>query len=609
MNNVHFMDKIWEILYHQPSSAMRNNKQLSGVILVIGILTPIFLYLYYLFKFGVDVPFLDQWLFVPLLKAYYSHENWLPMLFEQHNEHRLVFPRLVFLLLAKLTDWNTKVEMFTSWVVCFFNFTLIWLILKQPNVKSKWILFPLAWIVFSICQWQNIIWGWQLQWYMAVFGVLAAIFFLIKTPVSNWYFVPAVIGGILATFSLTNGFLIWPMGLLQLWFLRDKPVKRINLILIWLLIGIFVCILYFMDYAKPGHLPALSVSLDKPLKFVQYMLANLGAGLGGVKLIQSIIMGSILVSIFAVVFFLLRNISKERLYELMPWFILGLFSILSAASIAIGRVGRGVGQSLSSRYVTIAALLIIADIILCLTVLKESRNNHLKRRIIVPLNVILFAGILIGLFTTIPLAWKLGADTYLERMKSVSYLNQFEYATDEALGLLFYPEPPFLLREGARFLKQKKLSIFRKHEEINLNNYQEITLPKEFPIGSIDKLEIVVVPVEGESAPPEQVLHISGWAIDPVAKKIPKAIFILCDNRLLGNAYSGTTRPGVAKAFQDDDLMTSGWEFFTPKKQVPSGTHKFTARILLMDRYNYVDITKEVTIPYIIPAIKQNENK
>lgn len=598
------MEVLKEILYYQHPSAMKSNKQLLGVILVIGILIPIFLYLYYLLKFGVDVPFLDQWLFVPLLKAYYNHEGWFSMLFEQHNEHRLIFPRLIFLLLAKLTDWNTKIEMFAGWIVCIFNFGLIWLILRQTRIKATWILVPLAWIVFSVGQWQNIIWGWQLQWYMAVFGVLAAVLFLIKTSVSNWYIIPAAISGILATFSLTNGLLIWPMGLLQLWFSKDKPVKKINLILIWLLIGVFIFIAYFMDYTKPSHLPALSASLAEPLKFVQYMLANLGAGLGSGTLIQSIIMGAILIAIFIVTFFLVRSLSRERLRELVPWFVLGLFSIFSSASIAIGRVGRGVGQSLSARYVTIASLLIISSIILCLTLLKESKNNYSKYKNMVVLNIVLFACILIGLFTTIPMAFEMGRQTYLERVKSVAYLNQFEYASDEALSLLFYPDPPFLLREGARFLKVKRLSIFRNFEEFNLSNYKEISPLKEFPIGFIDKLEVINVPVEGESAPSEQVLHIAGWAMDPVTRKIPRAIFILCDGRLLGRAYSGATRPAVAKAFQDDCLMTSGWDFFVPNKEVASGTHKFTARVLLTDRYNYADITKEITIPYIKPAAK-----
>jgi hypothetical protein len=390
------------------------------------------------------------------------------------------------------------------------------------------------------------------------------------------------------------------MGLFLLWLLKVKSEKRTNLVFIWLFIGIFICGIYFMDYAKPGHLPPLSAALNEPLKFLQYVFANLGAGLGGGKLSQSTVMGFLLVLIFAGVVFWLKNISKDKLYELMPWIMLGLFAIVSSSSIAIGRVGRGAGQAISARYVTITSLLIVANIVLCLSALKEYSRLKLN----IALNIFLYAIIIIGFVTTIPMAWGMGRQTYLERIKSVAYLKQFEYAPDNALALLFYPDPPFLVRDASRFLKEKNLSIFKSDTEFNLSAYREISPPKEFPVGIIDGLEIISVPTGEPSLPLEQILHIGGWAIDPVTKKIPKAIFILCDNLVLGRAYSGSTRPEVARAFRDDGLIISGWEFFIPKKLVPSGTHKFTARILLNNGFNYVDITTEITIPNIPPTVK-----
>ena len=572
---------------------MKLNRRITILILFLSCIIPAILYLVYLFKFGVDIPFLDQWLFAPMLKAFYSGENWLQYLFEQHNEHRIVVPRLIFLFLAKLTDWNTFGEMVTSFLVCLLNFGLIWLILKQTNIKSKLILIPLSWIIFTLGQWQNIIWGWELAWYLAVFGILSAVLYLSKTPFSNWYIIPAIIGAIIATFSLANGLLVWPMGLFLLWFLKSKPGMKTNLAFIWLVIGIFICGVYFMDYAKPGHLPPLSAALIEPLKFLRYILANLGAGLGGGDLTQCTVIGVLLVLIFGIAVYLLKRISKERMYELMPWIILGLFVIVSSTSIAVGRVGRGAGQAISARYVTITSLLIISDIVLCLALLKE----YARKDLIIGLNAVLYVLIIFGLFTTTKMAWGMGRQTYLERMKSVAYLKQFEYAPDNALALLFYPDPPYLVRDASRFLKEKKLSIFRKSEDFNLSAYREINPPKEFPIGIIDGMEIISVPTGGPSLPSEHIFHVWGWAIDPTAGKSPKAVFILCDNNILGRAYSGNTRHDVAKIFQNDNLITSGWDFFIPKKLIPSGAHKFTARILFLDSLNYIDVSKEIIIP------------
>ena len=35
--------------------------------------------------------------------------------FAQHNEHRILFPRLIFFGLGRLTHWNIRAELFVSW--------------------------------------------------------------------------------------------------------------------------------------------------------------------------------------------------------------------------------------------------------------------------------------------------------------------------------------------------------------------------------------------------------------------------------------------------------------------------------------------------------------
>ena len=44
--------------------------------------------------------------------------------FAQHNEHRILFPRLIFFGLGRLTYWNVRFELFVTWflaLVCLFN--------------------------------------------------------------------------------------------------------------------------------------------------------------------------------------------------------------------------------------------------------------------------------------------------------------------------------------------------------------------------------------------------------------------------------------------------------------------------------------------------------
>jgi len=579
---------------------MKISKQVVGLILIIGISAPIVFKLYYLSKFGVDMPTCDQWDFIPLLKAYYSHENWLPLLFNQVYEHRPVFPKLICLVLAQLTNWNVKAEMLFSWVVSILNLLLLWGILRQTKINIKWLLIPLSILLFSISQWETTLWSlWSLFWHLMIFGVLSSIYFLTKISSSGWYILPAVLCGIIASFSVNNGLLIWPIGLMQLLFTPIvTPVtssgKKIRLLVFWGIMGAGVFALYYFNYTNPSMHPSVCNPFYKPIEFSLYILANLGAGIGAGKLILSVIMGIVVLIIFISSFFLIRQINKFQVCQFLPWFSVGLFSILSSAAISMGRVSDGIRQSLVSRYITASSLLIIATIVLYISVLKGVRDILRTKKIFIVVNAVLFIVITIGFVMALIRGWKRGESAYLMKTNLLVYLHQFEYVSDDTLTAFSFSSEiePSELRKRMRFLKEKKLSVFRKEEDINLSDYKEAKLNKEYILGYIDK---AIIPSRQNTGTLCDVLNISGWAIDPINKKSPRAIFILMDGKILGRAFAGIPRHDIAHQFKNNDLLTSGWEFFGPAPQNITGLHKITARIIFWGKDNYYkDITKEV---------------
>ncbi|MCX5772431.1 MAG: hypothetical protein NTZ09_19450, partial [Candidatus Hydrogenedentes bacterium] len=60
--------------------------------------------------YHVDVPFLDEWEYLLILPKSYESTLTLADLFALHNEHRLLFPRLIMVALARLTHWNMIYE-------------------------------------------------------------------------------------------------------------------------------------------------------------------------------------------------------------------------------------------------------------------------------------------------------------------------------------------------------------------------------------------------------------------------------------------------------------------------------------------------------------------
>ena len=99
---------------------MIKNLQKSYVaILIAGIIIGIFVYVWI---FGVNLIYMDEWWFVPLIKKVQSSGISFDMLFKQHNEHRIFFPRLFYIATVPISNMNSKFYMFFNAIMLFFHF-------------------------------------------------------------------------------------------------------------------------------------------------------------------------------------------------------------------------------------------------------------------------------------------------------------------------------------------------------------------------------------------------------------------------------------------------------------------------------------------------------
>src|SRR6185503_3278270 len=73
-------------------------------------LGPLAVLIWVVSRYSVDVPFYDQWEFLPLLDKMYQEQLTFGDLWAQFNEHRIFFPKLLMLGLARLTHWNIRCE-------------------------------------------------------------------------------------------------------------------------------------------------------------------------------------------------------------------------------------------------------------------------------------------------------------------------------------------------------------------------------------------------------------------------------------------------------------------------------------------------------------------
>ena len=97
----------------------------------------------------VNVPFYDQWELVPKIENLQQGNFLVDDLWQQHNEHRLFFPRLLMLGSAVLTDWNTNYEILISFILAIASFVLLIKTLQTTNRKRLAIPFLLP-LVLSV---------------------------------------------------------------------------------------------------------------------------------------------------------------------------------------------------------------------------------------------------------------------------------------------------------------------------------------------------------------------------------------------------------------------------------------------------------------------------
>ena len=95
------------------------------IALVLAALPAIYLALM-IAQYGVNVPDQDQWDgSIPVVKKYFEGTLGVRDLWAQHNEHRILFPRLITLAVARFSHWNIRAEMAVSVVLAVGIFALL----------------------------------------------------------------------------------------------------------------------------------------------------------------------------------------------------------------------------------------------------------------------------------------------------------------------------------------------------------------------------------------------------------------------------------------------------------------------------------------------------
>jgi len=491
------------------------------------------------------------------IQLYISQQHsLLRWVWAQHNEHRILFYKLLFILDMQVFEgrnWPMFVAIFLCQVVlaAIFAFVL-WKFggaKGSPQVAS----FGLAlYCLFCPSQRENFSWAFQLSFELVTVWVTMAILlvilqkqdFNVGRPISGWKVLASLAVATAASFTNGNGIVVWPIMI----------VLALSMRLPWRLILLhilgFACSasLYLVGYRSmpPPHAHPLE-SIQKPLQVLQFIESYFGGALiAGDHIDWAAQIG--LTGLLLALIMIYWLIARREKAGLLDYFLAGilLYSLATAFITSLGRLTLGIGQAFASRYQGFALLFWFALAVWLISVLAERKaSNGL-------IAVYLSALFIIG--TT-------GKDLrpILEEVRdSVTRRDTGGVAMivgvhdDEFLKQAVCPFPA-VTWTAVQYLREHGLSLFSEKmaEQLGQDFSRSYTVTTASPCrGSVD----AVTQADGSL----NHLRLEGWIVDHRNKPVPRLLFV-DGGKIVGFGVSGRQRRDVVNAIQSNTAFRSGW--------------------------------------------------
>jgi hypothetical protein len=534
-------------------------------------------------KYSVNVLFWDQWALASMFEKIYGGNLTFQDLISQHNESRKLFPRLLFIGMAYLTGWDVRYEMLVSFIlaglVSFNVYRLSWLTIGGSRVTLLMLACLSNLLIFSPIQWENWLWGIQ----VVVFVPIACLTTCILVAYSNLSLRIKILIGIIlstiSTFSYANGLLCWVLVFPAIALAKPKAWKGLLqekwLIVAWLIGFISNAVLYFYDYKKPSYHPSFSEGLLHPLKAVNYFLAFLGAPLSQNNLTVATIVGTILIALLiGVGLYLVRFWhSNNLIHRTFGWLTIAGYSLISAAITTSGRVGFGVEQSLSSRYVTFSLYLTVGLIYLSAIIIEDAGIRKIISRPSLTANRLVSSLVTIAIFLhLITAAYGIEKmhENLVNRWRGKACLLLINVVKDDDCLKVLFPKPD-QMKATAGILNSMGLlkpGLVKSHQIEKIKMSQR----KGENSGWLEGIERV-----GNSG-----YKVWGWATLRQNKKPADGVILTYENKpgeaiAFAVASPGIKRKDVAKSLKNNAYKYSGWEKFVAVDKIPKKARKIKA--------------------------------
>lgn len=398
---------------------------------------------YQIAHYAVDLPFADD--FHLLKNVVWTEQRNLGFAeafreaYVQHNEHRILFPRLYTFLdfwLEGRINWLTLTWFGTLFVLGFV--ALFYRSFPKQGVTGQRLplvfFVPVALFLFQPQSYDSLTWTISILQQYCVFFWLFLLAVLVAKP-GRGAFAGAVAVAVIAVFTHGNGILGFAWGAVVL-----ALQRRWKTLGFWLAALAVVAACYFgFGYAK-GQNGDAAGSLSQPLRFVGGVFAFLGAFADAFKpdrLALPIALGAMMTLTLAyvnvrAVWAVLKPGVDEAIWQKYlrddRFFLMGCFALLFATGLitSLFRSWNGLQSLVEVRYIHMSALAFIVFYLTLLHVLSRRLRNVLL------VVVLVFS----GLFWLVA---QYGANHPLDHRRSCQWADAFNWRHNESF--VQYPNP------------------------------------------------------------------------------------------------------------------------------------------------------------------------
>jgi hypothetical protein len=490
-----------------------------------------------------SLPFWDGWVHVAFV-ARGGNPYTLAWLWSQHNEHRMLIPRLFWL--ADLRWFHAR-QVFLLASIFLIQFLHLLLLGWSMRVFGGWRgavwrsgVGLAAFCLFCPSQWEVLVWGECIGFVLSGLFVTASFIGLLlywmgleeqsKARHAWKFLLLSIVAASAATCSLANGNLLWPLLVAATLFLR----LRFSAILSFVVAGTVSLAIYFHHYSRPSQQANPILSIQSPVKLFEFLGAYFGSS-SGVRsnFHMAELIGVAGLTVFLVLLLHLLSYIRDRRPFCVQLVLIVLFCLGTALVTAAGRLNFGTRQAFASRYQTVSLLFWCC---LGLLLLEAVCSLRQMRNVAFLLSqVILLAAMLVGLgLARIPLTNARLHGFQLNAAAMALVTN----VPDSAQLQWVYPDPGYLF-PLVPYMREEHLSVFSERLSSLLGKPLDSVFILASPSECTGKLESSDA-VAGEGPP---ALRITGWAWDYKHRQPPSMIVAATDGIITGLGAVGDWRP------------------------------------------------------------------